>query len=121
MDYIKKGFEDLYSSSLAYSERYPSGANQWQVTLSKEESEALNHEVSEEEIKGALWSMKPFKALGPNGLHAGFYQCFWLMVGKSVVEEIKDIFLKKRIQEYLNRTLISLIPKIKGLESLSNY
>jgi len=42
------------------------------VTLSEEESEALNHEVSEEEIKGALWSMKPFKALGPNGLHVGF-------------------------------------------------
>mgnify|MGYP003766375919 CR=1 FL=1 len=38
-----------------------------------------------------------------------------------MVEEIKDIFLKKRIPEYLNRTLISLIPKIKGPESLSNY
>ena len=29
MDYIRKGFKDLYSSSLAYSKRYPSFANQW--------------------------------------------------------------------------------------------
>ena len=38
-----------------------------------------------------------------------------------MVEEIKDIFLKKRILEYFNRTLIALNPKIKGLESLGNY
>ena len=121
MDYIRKGFEGLYSSSLTYSERYLSIANQWQVTLAEEESEALNREVLEEEIKEALWSMKPFKAPGLDGLHVGFYQCFWLMVGKSVVEEIKDIFLKKKIPEYLNQTLITLIPKIKGPESLGNY
>ena len=115
MDYIKKGFEKLFSSSLTYSERYSSIANQWQVTLSEEESEALNHDVSKEEIKEALWSMKPFKALRPDGLRAGFYQRFWLVVGKSMVEEIKDIFLKKRILEYLNRTLIALDQGIKVL------
>ena len=74
MDYIRKGFENLFSSSLTYSERYPSIANQWQVTLSEEESEALNHDVSKKEIKEALWSMKPFKAPRPDGLHVRFYQ-----------------------------------------------
>ena len=29
------------------------------------------------EIKAALWSLKPFKALSPDGLHAGFFQKFW--------------------------------------------
>ena len=29
MDYIRKGFKNLFSSSLTYSERYPSIANQW--------------------------------------------------------------------------------------------
>lgn len=65
--------------------------------------------------------MKAFKAPGPNGLHAGFYQRFWSMVEKSLVEEIKEIFSKKKISEYLNRTLIALIPKIQGLETLGNY
>lgn len=42
-------------------------------------------------------------------------------MGKSLVEEIKDIFSKKKIPDYLNRTLIALIPKIQGLETLGNY
>lgn len=73
MEYIRKGFEDLFSSSMICSEKYSPIASQWQVTLSEEECDALNHEVTEEEIKGALWSMKLFKAPGLDGLHAGFY------------------------------------------------
>ena len=33
-----------------------------------------------------MWSLKPFKAPGPNGLHAGFFQKFWPVVGGSVIE-----------------------------------
>ena len=73
MEYIRKGFEDLFSSSMICSEKYSPISSQWQVTLSEEECDALNHEVTEEEIKGTLWSMKLFKAPGLDGLHAGFY------------------------------------------------
>ena len=45
--------------------------------------------MSEEEIKAALWSLKAFKAPGPDGLHAGFFQRFWLTVGSSVINEVK--------------------------------
>ena len=34
---------------------------------------SLEERVSIEEIKSALWSMKPYKASGPDGLHAGFF------------------------------------------------
>lgn len=102
MEYIRKGFEDLFSSSMICSERQFPIASQWQVTLSKEECEALNHEVTEEEIKGTLQSMKSFKAPGLDGLHVRFYQRFWMEVGKSLVEEIKNIFSKKKIPGYLN-------------------
>ena len=44
--------------------------------------------VTEEEIKAALWSLKAFKAPGPDGLHAGFFQRFWLVVGRSVSGEV---------------------------------
>ena len=77
--------------------------------------------VSEDEIKAWLWSLKAFKALGPDGLHVGFFQRFWLIVGKSVVEEIRKIFAAMEILEELNRTHITLIPKIPGLETLNNY
>ena len=75
----------------------------------------------DEEIKATLWSLKPFKAPGPDGLHAGFFQRFWLVVGSSVMEEIKLIFAEKRVPDYLNTTHIALIPKIQGPETLGNY
>ena len=75
----------------------------------------------EEEIKSALWSLKTFKALGPDGLHAGFFHRFWLVVGKSVIDVIKKIFTERTVPKYLNRTLIALIPKIQSPETLSNY
>jgi len=42
-------------------------------------------------------------------------------VGKSVLEEIGKIFSKRKILEYLNRTHITLIPKVQGPETLDNY
>ena len=43
------------------------------------------------------------------------------MVGAKVVQEVKKIFSSRKVLEYLNRTLIALIPKIQGLETLENY
>ena len=68
--------------------------------------------VSTEEVKKALWSIKAFKALGPDGLRVGFFQRFWLTVGASVTKEIKTIFQEKRIPKYLNETNITLLPKV---------
>lgn len=74
-----------------------------------------------EEIKLALWSIKAFKAPGPDGHHAGFFQRFWMIVGGSVVEEIKKCFETKKFPEFLNKTNVVLIPKIQGLETIGNY
>ena len=71
--------------------------------------------ASEEEIKSTLWSLKAFKAPGPDGLHAGFFHRFWLIVGKSVVDVVKKVFEDKVVPDYLNRTLIILIQKFKAL------
>ena len=65
--------------------------------------------------------LKPFKALGPDGLHAGFYQHFWIKVRNSVSEEIKGIFAHGVVPSYLNEMLISLIPKCQNPKSLSNF
>ena len=77
--------------------------------------------VTLEEIKEALWSMKPYKSPGPDGLHAGFYQRFWLTMGDSVKKEVMKVFLDRKVPEYLNKTLIVLIPKVQGPKSIGNY
>ena len=52
----------------------------------------MDKEVSSEEIKEALWTLKPFKALGLDGLPTGFFQNSQAIVGDSMVNEVKNIF-----------------------------
>ena len=62
----------------------------------KEKKVSISGGVTEEEVKVVLWSLKVFKAPGPNGLHAGFFQRFWPIVGKSVVDEVKRFSRKEK-------------------------
>lgn len=80
-DYVQKGFQDIYMSSHSFAIRTPPPPSRWQARLSNSSQDSLNEAISDEEIKGALWSMKASKALGPDGLHIGFFQRFWLIVG----------------------------------------
>ena len=45
-------------------------------SFSDEEQELIGKDVSDEEIRRGLWALKPFKAPGSDGLHAGFFQHF---------------------------------------------
>ena len=91
------------------------------AALSDEDSSSLSGMVMDVEIKDGLWALKAFKAPGPNGLHAGFFQRFWLIVRDSVKAEVRKAFMDCKIPEYLNRTNVVLIPKMAGPESLGNY
>ena len=93
----------------------------WCAKLSVEEATNLINMPSDGEIWNALKSMKPYKAPSVDGLHAGFFQRFWLVVGDSVKREIKEVFRKQKVLEYLNQTLIALIPKQPGPEIVSHY
>ena len=77
--------------------------------------------VSTEEIKEALWSMKPYKASRPDGLHARFFQRFWLIVGDSVRKKVEKVFIERKVPEYLNKTHTVPIPKMQGPETIANY
>ena len=118
---IWNGFSDLYSTSHISALLYIPPTNTWQTRLTDEDRDNLEANVTDEEIKVGIWSLKAFKTPGPNSLHAGFFQCFWLIVARSVLEEVKKVFLWKEVPKFLNRTLISLIPKIPGSETLNNY
>lgn len=81
----------------------------------------LNQAVTYEEIKVGLWALEPFKALGVDELHAGFFQLFWNEVSELVCKEVGNIFSTRVVLEYSNKTLIALIPKCSNRESINNY
>lgn len=85
------------------------------------ERSKMGSEVNDEEIRTALWSIKPLKAPSPDGLHVGFFQYFWHDVKAFVCHDVKQAFALGSIPTYLNTTLITFIPKCTNPESLANY
>ena len=120
-EHIRAGFKDIFTSSFLSAPRVAPASSRWQAKLMDEEKSGISGVATEDEIKAALWSLKAFKAPGLDGLHAGFFQRFWLTMGSSVINEVKKVFVDRRVPDYLNRTHIALIPKIQGLETLGNY
>ena len=120
-DFIRKGSIRDYSTSLASASRTNPILSQWQPRFSDVERDIISGVATEEEIRNSMWSLKPFKAPSPDVLRAGFFQKFWPMVGGSVTEEVKRIFVEREMPDFLNQTQIALILKIQGLETLGNY
>ena len=76
MNLFREGFMKLYTTSQVMTKWNIVKWTSWQVRLTEEEKSSLNMPVCDEEITSALWSLKAFKAPGPDGLHAGFFQRF---------------------------------------------
>jgi exonuclease III len=119
-NHIQQGFIDLFSTSHVSSVSSFS-APTWAPCVSAAEALNLTTIVLPLEIKESLWSLKPFKAPGPDGLHPGFFQHCWHQVGESVSKEVIQVFNSGKMPSYLNRTLIILIPKCLGPETLSHF
>ena len=65
--------------------------------------------------------MAPFKAAGPNGLHAGFYHHLWPLVKDSVCQFVLDFFHISILPSGVNYTLLTLITKVNHLEHISQF
>lgn len=118
---LREGFYELFSTSAVCVQRDLWTIPSWSCFLNEEEADGLTNGVSLSEIKAALWCLKPLKAPGPDGLHAGFFQSFWNTVGSSVVEEVTRAFRDSTIPPHLNETLITLIPKCPGADCLNSF
>lgn len=72
---------------------------------------------SDQEIHDVLRSMGGFKAPGPDGIQAVFYQTQWHVVGPLVCQLVRDCFAHPDKIGSLNETLITLIPKVEPVVS----
>jgi len=118
MNYIRGGFDKLFITNLEYTPLTPPQPSRRQAALSEEDRVSLSTLVMDVEIKEGLWALKAFKAPRFDGLHAGFFQRFWLIVGDLIRKEVKKASDESKVPEYLNRTNIVLISKIAKPESL---
>lgn len=114
-------FKKLYQlKQIFFPIEHPWSSN-WCASLDEEEAIVLAHTPSDEEIWGALKSMKPYKAPGVDGLHVGFFQRFWILVVDLVKKKVREIFESQSVPPYLNQTLIVLILKQVKPETVGHF
>lgn len=73
-----------------------------------------------EEVKAAIFSMKPDKAPGPDGMNPGFYQHFWDDIGVDVTNFVLRCLHSTAFPSNLNDATIVLIPKKTKPETPAN-
>lgn len=81
----------------------------------------LNAPFSEEEVKEDLFSCYPEGAPRPDDLPFLFYQKFWELIKKDLVEMFED-FHKGKLDLYrLNCPLVTLIPKVGDASDMKQF
>jgi hypothetical protein len=81
----------------------------------------LDKPFDSDEVRMALFQMAPSNAPGVDGSTAGFFQRHWNLVQHSVVPAILDFLNGGELQVGPSDTSITLIPKVRNPQMISQY
>lgn len=90
-------------------------------SISDEMNGELLADFTREEVVVALKQIEPLKAPGLDGLPPLFFQYFWQEVGDDVTEAVLSCLSTGVIPPSINRTFITLIPKVKSPSKVSEF
>ena len=65
--------------------------------------------------------MAPLLAPGPDAMSPILYKSFWHIVGEDVTKAARAILNEDFVPDSINSTFISLIPKLKNPEKVSDF
>ncbi|GJT28157.1 putative RNA-directed DNA polymerase, eukaryota, reverse transcriptase zinc-binding domain protein [Tanacetum coccineum] len=95
--------------------------NLFDKVLSSNMADDMILNVSDKEIKDALFSMGNDKSPGPDGFTAAFFKEAWEIVGHDVINAVKEFFTNGKLLKELNHTYIALIPKVQIPMKVTDY
>ncbi|GJS35426.1 RNA-directed DNA polymerase, eukaryota [Tanacetum coccineum] len=81
----------------------------------------LEAEVSNEEIKKAVWDCGVDKSSRPDGFTFGFYKRFGVLIELRCVAAVKYFFHYSRIPKWCNSSFIALIPKTPEAKIVKDF
>jgi hypothetical protein len=83
------------------------------------ENRALELTFTPQELDEVLLSMKPDSAPGPDGLPVLFFKRFWGILRGHILSLLNDFVLGRVDVARLNFGIITLIPKVKGADTIN--
>ncbi|GJR80695.1 RNA-directed DNA polymerase, eukaryota, reverse transcriptase zinc-binding domain protein [Tanacetum coccineum] len=89
--------------------------------LNNDEALKMIRQVSDAEIKNAMFDIEDSKAPGPDGYTSRFYKSAWCIIGKDVCNAVREFFITGKLLGEVNATLISLVPKIPTPDKVSDF
>ena len=81
----------------------------------------LSTEFTKLEVDTTLKQMAPLKAPSPDGMPPIFYQHYWESIGDDVAKAVISCLNIGVFPVGLNHTYITLIPKVKSLEHVTEF
>ncbi|GKC34188.1 RNA-directed DNA polymerase, eukaryota [Tanacetum coccineum] len=90
-------------------------------TITCDQQADLERDVSNEEIKRAVWDCGTDKSPGPDGFSFGFYRRFWYLIENDVYDAVKYFFTYGVIPKGCNSSFIALIPKIPDANMVKDF
>uniref|UniRef100_A0A803QAN3 Reverse transcriptase domain-containing protein n=1 Tax=Cannabis sativa TaxID=3483 RepID=A0A803QAN3_CANSA len=90
-------------------------------TITSDMNLSLTAPFTPEEVVAALKSMSPDKSPGSDGMSAMFYQNYWDIVGITVTQIVLGVLNDGNDMTQLNKSIITLIPKVSNPSSMSDY
>ncbi|GJT17383.1 putative RNA-directed DNA polymerase, eukaryota, reverse transcriptase zinc-binding domain protein [Tanacetum coccineum] len=81
----------------------------------------IESEVTNEEIKKAVWDCGTEKAPGPDGFTFGFYRHYWYLIHNDVYAAVRYFFMNIDIPKGCNSSFIALIPKSSNANLVKDF
>ena len=72
-------------------------------------------------MKCVVFSMKSYKAPGPDGFPPAFFQYFWEVVKLELVWATRDFFRIGKLLRRINKTFFASVPKIPTSLNLLDF
>jgi hypothetical protein len=112
-------FRNMFATS--YPTRIAETLTAVDKVVSEESNQRLLQPYTSDEVRIALFQMHPSKAPGSDGMSSFFFQKYWHIVGDSVSTAVLSVLNSGKLLRKTNLTYISLIPKKKNPEKMSDY
>nr|GEY74627.1 RNA-directed DNA polymerase, eukaryota, reverse transcriptase zinc-binding domain protein [Tanacetum cinerariifolium] len=89
--------------------------------LSPDQQSDLEIDITQSEIKKAVWDCEVDKAPGPDGFTFGFYRRYWTFLENDVVEAVHAFFNHGKFPKGTNSSFITLIPKNQEAKTTKDF